>query len=117
MVLLNAPGSKEIGIGYTPIVSCHASHVACRIVDIKSIVDRKSGEVLDDSPEGVAEGQSAILEFEPIKPVCVESFSRHPALGRFALRDANKTIGCGIVLSVKHPDEEATPPGADPPTA
>lgn len=37
----------------------------------------------------------------PQKKICVETFSDYPQLGRFAIRDMNRTVAVGIILSVE----------------
>jgi elongation factor 1-alpha len=36
----------------------------------------------------------------PSKPLCVESFSDFPPLGRFAVRDMRQTVAVGVIKSV-----------------
>jgi hypothetical protein len=33
----------------------------------------------------------------PSKPMCVESFSEYPPLGRFAVRDMRQTVAVGVI--------------------
>jgi elongation factor 1-alpha len=33
----------------------------------------------------------------PTKPMCVESFSEYPPLGRFAVRDMRQTVAVGVI--------------------
>nr|CDI57006.1 elongation factor 1-alpha [Melanopsichium pennsylvanicum 4] len=35
----------------------------------------------------------------PTKPMCVESFSEYPPLGRFAVRDMRQTVAVGVIKS------------------
>uniref|UniRef100_A0A3Q4MYR8 GTP-eEF1A C-terminal domain-containing protein n=2 Tax=Percomorphaceae TaxID=1489872 RepID=A0A3Q4MYR8_NEOBR len=37
----------------------------------------------------------------PGKPMCVESFSQYPPLGRFAVRDMRQTVAVGVIKSVE----------------
>jgi elongation factor 1-alpha len=37
----------------------------------------------------------------PSKPMCVESFTDYPPLGRFAVRDMRQTVAVGVVKSVE----------------
>lgn len=32
--------------GYTPVIDCHTSHIACKFVEIRARVDRRTGQVL-----------------------------------------------------------------------
>lgn len=37
----------------------------------------------------------------PSKPMCVESFTEYPPLGRFAVRDMRQTVAVGVIKSVE----------------
>nr|BAE48741.1 elongation factor 1 alpha [Okamejei kenojei] len=37
----------------------------------------------------------------PGKPMCVESFSKYPPLGRFAVRDMRQTVAVGVIKNVE----------------
>eukprot|EP00026_Physarum_polycephalum_P006944 Phypoly_transcript_06997.p1 GENE.Phypoly_transcript_06997~~Phypoly_transcript_06997.p1 ORF type:complete len:433 (+),score=39.63 Phypoly_transcript_06997:90-1388(+) len=99
VIILNHPG--VIRQGYTPVFSCHTAHVACKFSCLTSKVDRKSGEVQEESPKGLKNGDCAIVTLVTQKPICVEEFSEFPSLGRFVLRDLQRVIGVGIVCSVR----------------
>jgi len=98
VVILNHPG--EIHVGYSPVVDCHTSHIACKITEISSKVDRRTGQVLEESPKFIKAGDSAMVRLVPSKPMCVESFTDFPSLGRFAVRDMRNTVAVGVVKSV-----------------
>jgi elongation factor 1-alpha len=36
----------------------------------------------------------------PTKPMCVETFTEYPPLGRFAVRDMRQTVAVGIIKGV-----------------
>ena len=36
----------------------------------------------------------------PSKPMCVESFQKYSALGRFAVRDIKQTVAVGVIKDV-----------------
>uniref|UniRef100_A0A4D5RBL9 Tr-type G domain-containing protein n=1 Tax=Homo sapiens TaxID=9606 RepID=A0A4D5RBL9_HUMAN len=43
---------------------------------------------------------AAIVDMVPGKPMCVESFSDYPPLGRFAVRDMRQTVAVGVIKAV-----------------
>lgn len=49
------------------------------------------------SPEYLSEGDQALVELTPCSPVCVESSSECPALGRFVLHAMKRTVAVGII--------------------
>jgi len=99
VIILNHPG--EIRKGYSPVLDCHTAHIACRFEELKEKIDRRSGKKLEDNPERVKSGDSAIITMIPSKPMCVEAFSDYPPLGRFAVRDMRQTVAVGVIKSVE----------------
>jgi elongation factor 1-alpha len=92
---------SAIAIGYTPVVHAHTASVSCRMTEIVARLDPRTGKVVEEKPNFLKAGHVAIVRFKPIKPMVIEKFSEFPPLGRFAMRDMNRTIGIGIVTDVK----------------
>ncbi|MGH0192620.1 UNVERIFIED_CONTAM: hypothetical protein FKN15_020129 [Acipenser sinensis] len=105
VIVLNHPG--QINAGYAPVLDCHTAHIACKFAELKEKIDRRSGKKLEDNPKFVKSGDAAIVNMVPGKPMCVESFSDYPPLGRFAVRDMRQTVAVGVIKAV---DKKA--PGA-----
>jgi elongation factor 1-alpha len=82
IIVLNHPG--QIAAGYSPVLDCHTAHIACKFSELIEKIDRRSGKKLEDSPKFVKSGDAAIVKMIPTKPMCVESFTEYPPLGRFA---------------------------------
>jgi elongation factor 1-alpha len=99
VIVLNHPG--QIGNGYTPVLDCHTSHIACRFAEIESKIDRRTGKELEKEPKFVKSGDSALVQMIPSKPMCVESFTEYPPLGRFAVRDMRQTVAVGVIKAVQ----------------
>merc|ERR1712129_356074 len=98
VIVMNHPG--QISNGYSPVLDCHTAHVACKFKDIQEKMDRRSGKVLEANPKFVKMGDACIVVLEPTKPMCVESFTEFPPLGRFAVRDMRQTVAVGVIKSV-----------------
>jgi len=98
VIVLDHP--NQIMAGYTPVVDCHTSHIACKFNKLLYLIDKRSGERLEDAPKAVKTGQAAIVEMIPSKPMCVEAFSEYAPLGRFAVRDMRKTVAVGVIKRV-----------------
>lgn len=81
MIILNHPG--QISAGYAPVLDCHTAHIACKFAELKEKIDRRSGKKLEDNPKFLKSGDAAIVDMIPGKPMCVESFSEYPPLGKF----------------------------------
>uniref|UniRef100_A0A2K5K190 Tr-type G domain-containing protein n=1 Tax=Colobus angolensis palliatus TaxID=336983 RepID=A0A2K5K190_COLAP len=97
-IILNHPG--QISAGYAPVLDCHMAHIACKFAELKEKIDRRSGKKLEDGPKFLKSGDAAIVDMVPGKPMCVESFSDYPPLGRFAVRDMRQTVGVGVIKAV-----------------
>ncbi|XP_013783732.1 elongation factor 1-alpha [Limulus polyphemus] len=95
VIILNHPG--QITNGYAPVLDCHTAHIACKFKEIKEKCDRRSGKKLEDNPKFIKSGDAAIVELVPTKPMCVESFTNYPPLGRFAVRDMRQTVAVGVI--------------------
>ncbi|GLD47120.1 elongation factor 1-alpha [Lates japonicus] len=99
VIILNHPG--QIAQGYAPVLDCHTAHIACKFSELKEKIDRRSGKKLEDNPKALKSGDAAIITMVPGKPMCVESFSQYPPLGRFAVRDMRQTVAVGVIKSVE----------------
>lgn len=99
VIVLNHPG--QISNGYTPVLDCHTAHIACKFREIKEKCDRRSGKKIEDNPKAIKSGDAAIIDLVPSKPMCVETFTDFPPLGRFAVRDMRQTVAVGVIKAVK----------------
>jgi elongation factor 1-alpha len=42
VIVLNHPG--QIAAGYSPVLDCHTSHIACKFAELESKIDRRTGK-------------------------------------------------------------------------
>jgi len=102
VIILNHPG--QISNGYAPVLDCHTAHIACKFAEIEQKIDRRSGKSIEDNPKAVKNGDACIVKLIPSKPMCVETFTEYPPLGRFAVRDMRQTVAVGVIKSVVKKD-------------
>lgn len=109
VIVFDPPG--EIRVGYSSTLDVHTAHVPCRFTAIESRLDR-AGNVVAVSPDSIRAGDGALVELEPLHPVVVETFEDCAPLGRFALRDSQKTVAVGIIREVTKKRATKEPPVA-----
>merc|ERR1712055_426871 len=98
VIVLNHPG--QIQAGYSPVLDCHTAHIACKFSELRTKIDRRTGKEIEAAPKFVKSGDSCIVKMVPSKPMCVESFQKYSALGRFAVRDMKQTVAVGVIKDV-----------------
>jgi elongation factor 1-alpha len=98
VIVLDHP--NRIMAGYTPVLDCHTAHIACKFHALLNLMDKRTGKKVEENPKFLKSGQAGIVEMMPSKPLCVESYSEYPPLGRFAVRDMRKTVAVGVIKSV-----------------
>jgi len=99
VIVLNHPG--QVGAGYTPVLDCHTAHIACKFAELQEKIDRRTGKATEKDPKFLKSGDAAIVKMIPSKPMCVESFTDYPPLGRFAVRDMRQTVAVGVIKGVE----------------
>merc|ERR1712061_697575 len=103
VIVLNHPG--KISNGYAPVLDAHTAHIACKFTDIEQKMDKRSGKVLEEHPKFIKNGDAAIVNMTPTKPLCVEPYTEYPPLGRFAVRDMRQTVAVGVIKEVAKADK------------
>jgi len=98
VIILNHPG--QIHNGYTPVLDCHTAHIACKFSEILTKIDRRSGKEIEQLPKNIKNNDAAIVLLIPSKPMCVETYTDYPPLGRFAVRDMRQTVAVGVIKEV-----------------
>uniref|UniRef100_A0A336MN79 CSON003187 protein n=1 Tax=Culicoides sonorensis TaxID=179676 RepID=A0A336MN79_CULSO len=86
--------------GYSAVMHIHCAAEEITVKTLICLVDKKTGEKSKTRPRFVKQDQVAIMRIECSGLICLESFKLFPQMGRFTLRDENKTIAIGKVLKV-----------------
>jgi len=98
VIVLNHP--NKIQAGYTPVLDCHTSHIACKFDKLLSKIDRRTGKEQQAEPTEIKNQEAAIVQLLPQKSMVVETFAEYPPLGRFAVRDMKQTVAVGVIKLV-----------------
>ncbi len=98
IVVLNHP--TVITVGYTPVFHIHTAQVACQVVEIVKKLNPATGEVLQEKPDFIKNGDAAIVKIKPIQPLCIEKQKEIPQLARFAIRDSGATVAAGMCIDL-----------------
>ncbi len=98
IVVLNHP--TVITVGYTPVFHIHTAQVACQVVAIQKKLNPATGEVLQENPDFIKNGDAAIVTIKPIQPLCIEKQKEIPQLARFAIRDSGATVAAGMCIDL-----------------
>ncbi len=93
---------SEIRPHYCPQILFHAGAVPCAFV---RLVSKKKKEETIESPESIANQETAQVLIVPLRPVVLETFDEKTVFGRFAVRDASRIVAVGMV-TICTPDEK-----------
>ena len=96
--VLNHP--SVIAVGYTPVFHIHTAQVACQFVELVKKLDPATGAVLQEKPDFIKTGDTAIVKLKPTKPMVIEKQSVIPELASFAIRDAGVTVAAGRCIDL-----------------
>ncbi len=103
IVILKHP--KGIKPGYAPTLDLHTLHMNCKFEKFISKIDRKTGDVIEENPTVLKNGDVGLVRIRAAKPICVETFKDFQPLGRFAVRDT-RTVGVGRIMEIHQTEED-----------
>lgn len=86
--------------GYSAVMHIHCAAEEVTVKALICLVDKKTGEKSKTRPRFVKQDQVAIMRIECAGVICLEPFKFMPQMGRFTLRDENRTIAIGKVLKL-----------------
>ncbi|KAK9888239.1 hypothetical protein WA026_000505 [Henosepilachna vigintioctopunctata] len=86
--------------GYSAVMHIHCAAEEVTVKALICLVDKKTAEKSKTRPRFVKQDQVAIMRIECAGVICLEPFKLMPQMGRFTLRDENKTIAIGKVLKL-----------------
>jgi len=98
IVVLNHP--TVVTVGYTPVFHIHTAQVACQITAIQKKLNPATGEVVQENPDFIKNGDAAIVTVKPTTPLVIEKQKEIPQLARFAVRDSGSTVAAGMCIDL-----------------
>ena len=98
IVVLNHP--TVITVGYTPVFHIHTAQVACQVTAILKKLNPATGEVLQENPDFIKNGDAAIIKVKPVTPLVIERHKEIPEMSRFAVRDSGATVAAGMCIDL-----------------
>ena len=94
IAIINHP--TVIAKGYTPVFHVHTAQVPCQITEIVEKYDPKTGQVAEENPDILKNGDVATVKVKPIGNLVIEAQKDNPNMSRFAIRDAGQTVAAGV---------------------
>jgi elongation factor 1-alpha len=98
IVIINHP--TVVTVGYTPVFHIHTDQKACQFVELVKKLNPATGEVLEENPDFLKNGDAAIVKLRPVQPLVIEKQSEIPQLARFAIRDSGSTVAAGMCIDL-----------------
>ncbi|MFH1400722.1 MAG: translation elongation factor EF-1 subunit alpha [Nanoarchaeota archaeon] len=98
IIVLNHP--SVITVGYTPVFHIHTAQVACMITAIEKKLNPATGEVMQENPDFIKNGDAAIVRIKPVQPLVIERKKDIPQLANFAIRDSGSTVAAGMCIDL-----------------
>jgi elongation factor 1-alpha len=98
VAIINHP--TVVAKGYTPVFHVHTAQVPCQFVELVSKLDPATGQVAEENPDFLKNGDVAIVKIKPVGNLVMESADVNPYMARFAIRDAGVTVAAGVCKSL-----------------
>ena len=98
IAVINHP--TVIAKGYTPVLHIHTAQIPVQFISLDKKLDPKTGQVSQENPDFLKNGDVAIVRLKPMKPMVIEKQSVNPHMARFAIRDAGQTVAAGICIDL-----------------
>jgi elongation factor 1-alpha len=98
IAVINHP--SVIAKGYTPVFHVHTAQVPCQFIEIQKKLDPKTGQVAQENPDFIKNGDVAIVKIKPMGNLVIEKQAVNPHMARFAIRDAGATVAAGVCIEL-----------------
>jgi len=98
VAVINHP--TVIAKGYTPVFHVHTAQVPCQFIELKQKLDPRTGQVAQENPDFLKNGDVAVVVIKPMGNLVIEKQSVNPNMSRFAIRDAGATVAAGVCIDI-----------------
>ena len=98
IAVINHP--SVIAKGYCPVFHVHTAQVPCQFIELMKKLDPKTGQVAQENPDFIKNGDVAIVKIKPIGNLVIEKQKENPHMARFAIRDAGATVAAGVCIDL-----------------
>ena len=99
VAVINHP--TVIAKGYTPVFHVHTAQVPCQFTELKQKLDPRTGQVSQENPDFLKNGDVAVVTIKPMGNLVLETTKVNPHMARFAIRDAGATVAAGVCIDLK----------------
>ncbi|MFW5847232.1 MAG: translation elongation factor EF-1 subunit alpha [Nanoarchaeota archaeon] len=86
--------------GYTPVFHVHTAQVPCQFIELIAKIDPKTGQVSEENPDFLKNGDVARVRIKPQGNLCLENQGENAWMSRFAVRDAGQTVAAGMCIEI-----------------
>jgi len=98
ITVINHP--SVLAKGYTPVFHVHTAQVPCQFTELIAKINPATGEVMQENPDFLKNGDSAKVRIKPQGNLCLETQKDNPFTSRFAVRDAGATVAAGMCTEI-----------------
>lgn len=98
ITVINHP--SVLAKGYTPVFHVHTAQVPCQFVELIAKINPATGEVMEENPDFLKNGDSAKVRIKPVGNLCLETQKDNAFMSRFAVRDAGQTVAAGMCTEI-----------------
>lgn len=90
---------KIFSKGYKAVLHIHTVQTECEVEEILYQIDRKTKKKIKSTI--IKKFCDGVIKIKLANPICIEKVEDNISMGRFTLRDENKTIAIGKIYKVK----------------
>ncbi len=98
IIILDHP--SVVTVGYTPVFHAHTAQVACTFIELKQKLNPRTGEVIEENPTILKNGDAAVVTVKPTRLFSIEKVGEFPEMARFAIRDMGQTVAAGQCIEI-----------------